>query len=528
MKCRSGFALAAFAAFVAVAMFSVPAIGQPTQPGQPIEGEVVDRITGVPLAGAYVTPNCGPMPAAVTDAYGRFHLAPAGSAGSCGSLRVSRAGYVARYDYFFNPAANETPALRILLTPQSVISGRVVDEDGFPIADARIAVLSSQMVNGARKLLHVPYWTGTLTSDDQGEYRLAGLLPGRYYLAVWTAGSASQWDSRYVPQFYPSAAAPDDAAPIEVKPGQQRTGVTIHLSRKEGVTVSGRVTLPAGVSTRPPGFFLQGIDNFAFRDPATLQPDGSFIVPHVLPGSYVLRTGFGSESFDVRGALDITVGSSDLSGLTFAYHKAEARDISGHVNIPPGLPAAPEKVSLRMRDGRVISTPIDSSGNFVFRSLAPANYGVHVMVSAADARRGPSEIASAVSIAGKPISMSSWEMWDFDGSLSGPFQIDLEPWEPTVRVSVKAAGASGVPLAGEALVFVRSGEQYGSVVNLDELGAQNSVPLSPGDYRVYHDEFGLGRFAATDADFLEAHANDFPPVHINAGSNPPLVLTRRQ
>jgi hypothetical protein len=46
-----------------------------------------------------------------------------------------------------------------------------------------------------------------------------------------------------------------------------------------------------------------------------------------------------------------------------------------------------------------------------------------------------------------------------------------------------------------------------------------------GDYRIY-----LLDDAANwnDADYLDAHANDFPPLHVVDGANPPLTLRMAQ
>src|SRR5262249_15242028 len=60
------------------------------------------------------------------------------------------------------------------------IGGRVLDERGDPVVGIYVGVLGQQLVSGTMRLLAGP---GAKT-DDRGEYRIAGLMPGRYLVAV--------------------------------------------------------------------------------------------------------------------------------------------------------------------------------------------------------------------------------------------------------------------------------------------------------------------------------------------------------
>src|SRR5205085_10328036 len=60
----------------------------------------------------------------------------------------------------------------------SVISGTLLDEDGDAMPGVNVRVLRYQMQQGNRQL--VP--SGSGQTDDRGQYRVWGLMPGDYYV----------------------------------------------------------------------------------------------------------------------------------------------------------------------------------------------------------------------------------------------------------------------------------------------------------------------------------------------------------
>ena len=63
----------------------------------------------------------------------------------------------------------------------SVISGRVLDEFGEPVADAMVNAMRSAWTAGRRKLQP----TGrSAQTNDLGQYRIYGLPPGDYYVSA--------------------------------------------------------------------------------------------------------------------------------------------------------------------------------------------------------------------------------------------------------------------------------------------------------------------------------------------------------
>src|SRR5262249_7065241 len=64
----------------------------------------------------------------------------------------------------------------VRLVQLSVISGRVTDQDGDPAVGVQVQAMHVTYNNGRRQL--TPYTT--MTTDDQGNFRIANIDPGRY------------------------------------------------------------------------------------------------------------------------------------------------------------------------------------------------------------------------------------------------------------------------------------------------------------------------------------------------------------
>ena len=77
-------------------------------------------------------------------------------------------------------AGQEMKDLVIHLQAAAVIEGRVTDEDGDPMAEAQVAVLRQTFVAGRSHWEQV----GAERTNDLGEYRIAGLAAGSYFVSV--------------------------------------------------------------------------------------------------------------------------------------------------------------------------------------------------------------------------------------------------------------------------------------------------------------------------------------------------------
>jgi len=137
----------------------------------------------------------------------------------------------------------------IRLPRASVLAGRVIDEHGEPVPGSLVQVLQDGPAGAQRKML-LPV-TGAKT-DDRGEYRVFGLLPGRYYLVAgyqpdfdlaafniydlerqfYFAGLSrpvASWEAFPPLFFYPSGTDPSRARPVNLEAGQVISNLDISV-----------------------------------------------------------------------------------------------------------------------------------------------------------------------------------------------------------------------------------------------------------------------------------------------------------
>ena len=126
-----------------------------------------------------------------------------------------------------------------------VITGRVVDDLGDPVADVGITAMRQQYVEGRRK--PVPFGRNAMT-NDAGIFRLYGLPPGDYYVGTMFSpaqggggpmGADNEEGFVYAPTYYPGTPSLGDAARVSVKVGQERGGIDFTLVSSRTASVSG-------------------------------------------------------------------------------------------------------------------------------------------------------------------------------------------------------------------------------------------------------------------------------------------------
>src|SRR6185436_12054956 len=105
-----------------------------------------------------------------------------------------------------------------------VISGRVLDDFGDPVAGVGLMVMRVTFQQGQQRLVQAQ----RVTSNDIGEYRLFGLQAGSYYIAATpqVANTPSNVDvppqerSGFAPVFFPGTTDPSAAQKVSVGFGQ--------------------------------------------------------------------------------------------------------------------------------------------------------------------------------------------------------------------------------------------------------------------------------------------------------------------
>ena len=209
-------------------------------------GAVYDSVTHQPIAKANVrlrSRRLGqPSYTAATDAAGAFRfeaIAPGdyvvelSAKGYRSATAVSLKPGQATSWLHFTAGQSVTGAVAAL-DPSAVVSGRVTDADGEPIADAQVTALARLWQRGTAIL---QTWA-TAETGERGEYRFS-LEPGRYFLSAGphVGGSAPSLfiDGPGKPEttiasiVYPNSPGMDGAAEFDLHPGQQLGGIDFRL-----------------------------------------------------------------------------------------------------------------------------------------------------------------------------------------------------------------------------------------------------------------------------------------------------------
>lgn len=323
---------------------SAPASTTPPEKRCIVQGKVTNALTGEPLKKVNVR--------LIRAGHGEGMVGPLGpqtqgysiDSGADGSFQMDgiepgeyslsgeRAGYL--HTAYGAPSAfgqgtritlsptQQLTGLSLLMTPQSVISGQVVDSDGDPVGGVNVMALRA-IWNGS-KPMYLPL--GNAQADEEGHFRLSGLQPGKYYVSVQKMGfdsvviSADKPDIRMVPTYYPDATTRDTASAISLHPGENLADIQIHIQTASAHHIRGKVVGAVSGKTGQMHLQVTADDSdlpfwFNFDPRNKLKEDHTFDVAGVTPGRYVISVMELSGQVRSLAEATVEVGDSDVNGV---------------------------------------------------------------------------------------------------------------------------------------------------------------------------------------------------------------------
>lgn len=377
MPFKMGFAFAIFFAAVCTCQEIKP--GAQTSPAQTVATQTAVGISGTvlqadmqsPLKNVQVAATRGARPedsdeseddsaadrkfSTKTDEKGHFGFADL--LPGTYYIRASHAGMVmksplGREGMLVTLEAGKPQNLNLVMLPGAVITGRILNADGEPMQHVEVGALRYIYTIRGRTL--APTGSNAET-DDKGEYRLFGLQPGSYLIAADPgrmayaegtgvvvgpesgAGRGKPTSAAYVATYYPNENSPEQATPIVLKPGDE-TQANFSLTRVPVHSISGTI---AGLraakasdkeeerycfviamkegSPSPVGTAIVGKDSSSFKISSV--PAGKYKIVAMQP-----RTESGG-----YGYKELTVGSSDVTGVVISMNSAANGQITGIV-----------------------------------------------------------------------------------------------------------------------------------------------------------------------------------------------------
>jgi hypothetical protein len=352
-----------------------------------VRGRVVGPF-GEPLADAHVHLQGTAERVVMTSAEGRFVISelPAGSF----TLEVSKQGYGAlRYGQRRAMQGGRTIRLRadetldridVALPRGSAILGAVVDEYGEPVEGIYVHALAVNVADG--RTIAVPVQSGERRTDDRGRYRLFGLLPGTYLVAVSmdaTVSTGVREPEGYAPVYYPGTTRLAEASKIEVEINRDLRGIDLTFSPSPTARVSGVVVDDAGKPVKDamvPLFDRGSSDSVAFVPRfETTASDGAFALRNVSPGEYLVQVVATLEpSTDDTAAGSQVVSVTDRAPSPLTVRVSMGSTVSGRFIVEGDTdvtasrfrlkPVGPDPFTLD-----VSMTTVDDVGTFRLRGL---------------------------------------------------------------------------------------------------------------------------------------------------------------
>ena len=247
-------------------------------------------------------------------------------------------------------AGMELKNLAVKMTPQGVVAGKVLDQDGDPVASAVVQVVRLAYLRGRRQAQPA----GTGNTNDLGEFRISNLAPGRYYVSASDgrtalissdrAGRSGGGQEGNITTYYPNGTDVSRAAPVDVAAGSETRGLDIRLLRTKVYTVRGKTVDASGVVSQSLIAFVRkedGVTTPSFTNRggfSSLRPDGSFEFRNIVPGTYVLQALpanlNGNAPANMTGRLEVTVADANIEGLVLPLRPGP--EITGTVKLEDG------------------------------------------------------------------------------------------------------------------------------------------------------------------------------------------------
>lgn len=358
-----------------------------------IHGRVVAADTGAPVRRAVVTlmrtaalstladGRSATAPLAnfgrwvvTTDDEGAFDFRelPAGSF----NFSVTKSGFVetsfALFPSTAGSALQEKQTLNrgdLRLPRGGVIAGRIIDEQGEPVAGATVNALRVNYLGpGSRRLAAAQ----TIQTNDLGDYRLYGLQPGSYFVAAgfrqWQVSGGEgvppvqflNAGRGLVPTFYPGTILASDAQTVTVVAGEDTPGVGIRLLSVPLARVDGTVVDSQGRPAQKVAVMLNPAraDGAMSMNANVIEVDanGRFSLTNVAPGDYevdvvarakleALGRGSAEETSSEFASQFVSV-AGDITDLV--VRMTTGFDVSGRVLVDGAPPSAALGSKLRV------------------------------------------------------------------------------------------------------------------------------------------------------------------------------------
>ena len=448
-------------------------------------------------------------------------------------------------------AGTEKADVIVRITPQGIVSGRILDEDGEPMEGVSIQLLRPQYFASQRRIMGA---AGNQT-NDRGEFRVTNVAPGKYYLQVQRMNNGNmplqqgKEEFGYPKLFFPGVETIEQAQRVEVGAGQEVSNLQMALRKIRVYRVRGHVPGIAAPAVQQPGaqgggrrggggMVIQLRPDGGSSDMigpgfgpgmngGQVRADGNFEIAGVSPGAYKLTlSSFGEGRPKVVGSLKLSVGNDNVEGVVLAP--------SPLVSVQGKIVVEGDKTAVNMKSVRVQLMPVDmggmgfnppievaADGSFSATELSQDKYRIMVTPGAA-------AYVKAVTVGGQNILDTGI---DLSSGGVGPMEVLLSTKIATVNGMVEkqkqddAPGSVVIAIVGanSELTLLSTASGQSALARVDESGKFSIANLPPGEYKlIAFEEVDLA--TASDPEFLKKFADRAATVKIGEGESKSATL----
>jgi protocatechuate 3,4-dioxygenase beta subunit len=474
-----------------------PPLPNSTAQSAVIRGTVLNQTNGSPVAGVKISVSVpghgGSVGSDTSDATGHYviHVPPEKY-----SAYATKDGFVAQnykdvadFPVLQANDGQETVAdFRML--PGAAISGRVIDTHGSPIPNMRVGANMKRYGQGK-----VDLWIrGSAQTNAQGEYRIANLPSGRYFLQAIRNDDANKPGRQFEAVFYPAAARIDDAESLRVAVGEEKRSIDFRLSDAAIHSVSGRITfLDSGQPV--PNMAIQVYPDYlgpATRASVDAQPDGAFRLDRLTAGRYRMEGKQRPNDYDSNASFlhFVEVTSGDIRDM--AIHVGHGPKLQGTVQALGGR--LPEQLSVGIlfrdpvddtRHEYVRGAPVSSAdGTFEFMDPQPGIYDLVFSIPGISSTAERKFFVRTISVNGRDVMDTGISVPERSAPIQISATLDFQPG----RILGKTLDSKDKPIPGARLALMRADRNkrrsnpYWKETTSDRDGSFRFSDVIPGDY----------------------------------------------
>ena len=363
--------------------------------GYRIAGTVVSKADGRPLARARIfisnVKDQKSVQSMVTSDDGKFEFS--GLSAAKFSLAGVKRGFInSAYEQhgqfstaIVTGAGIDTEALILRLPPVALIRGKVLDEAGEPVRNARVTAYYDDHSLGVSQVREAR----SAQTDDQGSYEITPLVPGTYFLSAqaepWyavhpispsegqlvPAAVDRSLDVAYPLTYFADATDAESAVPIPIH-GGERVQTDFHLDPVPALRLVFQVPEDGKRGYNFPQLQQHAFDGYTFVNGISrvISP-GLLEISGVPAGRYDLRIWREGSGLQMNG-VDINTNGQEID----TANSELLSNVKVTVKVP-GETTLPSQLGVGLRSGRRVLSAwqlINAKGEATFSQIPPGRY----------------------------------------------------------------------------------------------------------------------------------------------------------